>query len=51
MNISWYYFLNPQKFLQLSLSMSKLESNPMPLMDDQYHTIYYFEDDSFPTFN
>jgi hypothetical protein len=30
--------------------MSKLESNPMPLMDDQDHIFYYFED-SFPTSN
>jgi hypothetical protein len=32
-------------------SMSKLESNLMPLMDDQDHTAYYFEDDSLPTSN
>jgi hypothetical protein len=32
-------------------SMSKLESNPMPLMDGQDHTTYHFEDDSFPTSN
>jgi hypothetical protein len=32
-------------------SISKLESNPMPLMDDQDHTTYYFDNDSFPTSN
>ncbi len=33
------------------ISMSRLESNLMSLMDDHDHTTYYFEDGFFSAFN
>jgi hypothetical protein len=49
-----HFVVLPSKFTNVSTtftSMSKLESNPMPLMNDQDHITYYFENGSFSAFN
>ncbi len=49
-----HYVVLPSKSTNVSTTftyVSKLESNPMPLVNDQDHTNYYFENGSFLVFN